>query len=240
MATSTVNLQQVELVSTVRTAPQNGAPSSADYYDSELEKVTDLSTLALFINSTLLPIVNSLPANATTGLLGTSCYSDTENTDWLVYDSLDGNPLTLTQSLRLLSGQVQTIQTTMTNITQQVNSLQARLSASSQDDVSLALQGIVNSLAYNSSQISAITAALSNGNTSGVIIAVVPITSPSPCTSFAVAHGLSAPPLTAIICMTSSGTMWFQTPMFDATNLYLGASDVGITANVILFERPTV
>ena len=56
---STINLQSVELVSVIHTAPANGAPSSQDYYDGEVEKVTDLATLATFVNNTLLPMLNA-------------------------------------------------------------------------------------------------------------------------------------------------------------------------------------
>lgn len=150
---STINLQSVELVSVIHTAPANGAPSSQDYYDGEVEKVTDLATLATFVNNTLLPMLNALPAAAAVGLLGTAIYSDTVNQDALVYDSLTNTPLAITDSLRVLFGMIQTTNTTMTNLSQQVAALQARLSASNQNDVSIALQGITSSLANQASQI---------------------------------------------------------------------------------------
>jgi hypothetical protein len=162
MSTATINLQSLELVSVLHTAPANGAPSSSDYYDGELEKITDLASVAMFINNTLLPILNALPSAAATGLEGTSCYSDTANQDGLVYDSLTGNPLTITDSLRLLYGQVQTQQTLMTNLTQQVASLQARLSASNQDDIALALQNITNTQAQLAAQVRALNQSTSN------------------------------------------------------------------------------
>jgi hypothetical protein len=127
-----------------------------------LEKVTDIGTLAAFINNTLLPVLNTLPASAAAGLLGTACYSDTSAQDALVYDSLTGNPLTITDSMRLLYGQVQTFQTAMTYLSQQVTSLQARLSASGQDDTSLALQTIVSTLAANAAQLISMGNAISS------------------------------------------------------------------------------
>jgi len=64
--------------------------------------------------------------------------------------------------MRLLYGQVQTFQTAMTYLSQQVTSLQARLSASGQDDTSLALQTIVSTLAANAAQLISMGNAISS------------------------------------------------------------------------------
>ena len=59
---------------------------------------------------------------------------------------------------------------------------------------------------------------------------------PSAPGNFTVAHGLGAAPTSVVITMTSSGGIWLQSPIgFDATNLYLVASDVGVTGNAALF-----
>ncbi len=51
--------------------------------------------------------------------------------------------------------------------------------------------------------------------------------------NFTVAHNLGRAPIGAVIQMTSSGAVWFQpSPLYDATNLYLVASDAGVTAKV--------
>lgn len=160
--TPTLDLANVELVSTLHTAPANGAPSSADYYDGELEKVTDLTSIVTFLNNTLLPILNALAASAASGLLGTGVYSDTSAQDALVYDSLTGTSLTVTESMRVLYGQIQTLSTSLTNISQQVSALQARLSASNQNDVSLALQNITSSVAQNAAQVTALANSISS------------------------------------------------------------------------------
>jgi hypothetical protein len=39
----------------------------------------------------------------------------------------------------------------------------------------------------------------------------------------------------AIIQMTSAGSIWFQSAMFDSTSLYLVASEAGVTAKVLLW-----
>jgi hypothetical protein len=50
---------------------------------------------------------------------------------------------------------------------------------------------------------------------------------------FSLAHNLGRAPLGALIYMTSGGVLWFQSPtMYDTTNLYLVASDAGVTAKV--------
>jgi hypothetical protein len=51
-----------------------------------------------------------------------------------------------------------------------------------------------------------------------------------------VPHLLGRVPLCAIIQMTSGGAIWFQTPTsYDGVNLYLVASDAGITGRVIVW-----
>jgi hypothetical protein len=69
-------------------------------------------------------------------------------------------------------------------------------------------------------------------------IVTIPVTSPAPG-NFTVAHGLLATPLFAIVQMTSSGDIWLQRPLsVDGTNVYLTASDTGLTANVSFFYGP--
>jgi len=71
-------------------------------------------------------------------------------------------------------------------------------------------------------------------------ITIVPISATAPG-DFTTTHGLSVTPLTAIIQMTSNGSIWFQpSPSFDSTNLYLVSSGGNITnpltANVIVIS----
>lgn len=59
---------------------------------------------------------------------------------------------------------------------------------------------------------------------------------PSAPGNFSLAHGLSAAPYSVSIQMTSAGGIWFQSPtMWDGTNVYLVASDEGITAQILVF-----
>ena len=56
---------------------------------------------------------------------------------------------------------------------------------------------------------------------------------PGNCT---VPHLLGRVPVCAVIQMTSSGAIWFQSPTsYDGTNLYLVASDAGVTGKVIVW-----
>jgi hypothetical protein len=52
---------------------------------------------------------------------------------------------------------------------------------------------------------------------------------------FTIAHGLSVVPIAVFIQMTSGGQIWFQSPtMYDAANLYLVASDAGVTGKAVI------
>jgi hypothetical protein len=67
------------------------------------------------------------------------------------------------------------------------------------------------------------------------IFGQISVTSASPG-NFSVAHLLGRAPRGAVIRMTSGGAIWFQAPTdLDATNLYLVASDAGVTAKVIVW-----
>jgi hypothetical protein len=59
------------------------------------------------------------------------------------------------------------------------------------------------------------------------------VTAPAPGV-FSVPHGLPGIPATIRLLMTSSGQIWTSVPAVDATNVYLNASDIGVTANVWL------
>jgi hypothetical protein len=58
---------------------------------------------------------------------------------------------------------------------------------------------------------------------------------PSSAGNFTVAHGFGGTPALVLIEMTSGGNIWFQSSRYDGTNLYLTASDAGITGKALLF-----
>lgn len=155
-------LPNLELVSTLRVSPLNGPPSSQDYNDGEQEKLIDLSTVVTFLNNILLPMLNGLGPETATGIEGSGIYGDTTSQEALFYNSLVGEPLVMSDSMRLLYGQLQTLQTLMANIQTAVAALQARLSSSNQNDIALALQGFTSNLNAQLGQIKALQQALSD------------------------------------------------------------------------------
>jgi len=159
---SNLQLSNVELVSVLRTAPANGTPSSQDYYDSQSEAVADLAALVNFINVVLQPILSGLKSTASDGLESTSLYTDTSSKDAIAYNSTSEVYLTVADSLRILYGISQTLNTSLTNISQQVASLQAKLSATNQNDIALALQNITAQLVETAEKIASLTLAVSN------------------------------------------------------------------------------
>ena len=71
-----------------------------------------------------------------------------------------------------------------------------------------------------------------------LVIFEIPVSSIYPG-DFTIAHGLSTAPAFVIIQMDSGGAIWLQFPTgFDATNLYLVASDAGVSGTALCFMSP--
>src|ERR1035441_2859494 len=134
-ASPTVNLPSLELVSTLRVAPLNGPPSSNDYNDTDQETIIDLTTLLTFLNNILMPMLNTLAADADNGIEGSNIFGDTTSEEALFYNVLTEEPMVIADSLRFLYGQSQSIDTLIGNLGVQVAALQARLSSTNQNDV---------------------------------------------------------------------------------------------------------
>lgn len=147
-----LNLPTVELTSTLRTAPLNGSPSSSDYNSSQRENLVDLAAITGFINNTLLPLINALPAGALlplqtpVGIEGRTIWTDTSDQSNLFFDSLSSVPLTIADSLRALNGIVTVMNQQLTDQGVEVASLQARLASTNQNDIALALQNLSSAL----------------------------------------------------------------------------------------------
>lgn len=152
MSAADLNLVTVELSSTLLTAPLSGAPSSSDYNESQRNTLVDLATLADFINNQLLPLINALPAGALqptnfpVGIEGRTIWSDTSDQSALFFNTLASTPLTLADSLRLLSGTLTTMNQQLIDLGVEVATLQAQLSSTNQNDIALALQNLSASL----------------------------------------------------------------------------------------------
>jgi hypothetical protein len=158
----TLEIDALELTSALRIAPLNGAPSSDDYNDSEQEKLIDLSTLVNFVNNTIIPMLNALAPLASTGLEGSGVYGDSTSQEPLFFNSQTGTWIVLSDSLRMVYGQQQSTITALANMQTAVAALQARISSSNQNDISLALQGFTSTLNSQLSQIRSLQQAMSN------------------------------------------------------------------------------
>jgi len=148
----TLNLDTIELETTLRPFGANGAPDSLDYNDQMAEILTDLATITECINDVIRPILNALPAQAALpatnpkGIEGRTIFSDTSNQTALFYDSVAKTPLTIAQTISLLSGMIQGVTISVTNLGLQVTSLNSQLSVSNQNDTARALQAVTTAL----------------------------------------------------------------------------------------------
>jgi hypothetical protein len=72
-----------------------------------------------------------------------------------------------------------------------------------------------------------VAASGTSGSTAVAVVVEIALAPGAPG-NFTVAHGLPAAPAFVLIQMDSGGDIYFQTARYDATNLYLTASDAGI------------
>lgn len=147
-----INIPSIELVSTIRTAPRNGSPSTNDYNDSEREKLADLSALAILINEQILPILNALPASAATGLDGANIYASRDQANALFYATEAQRFLTIAEVLINLYNRLSAGDTKIADIRAQVANLRARLATTDSND-------IINSIQAFSEQVRQLTSA---------------------------------------------------------------------------------
>ena len=147
MGSATLGIESIELVTTQRVAPLNGAPSSADYNDSMREMLTDLASISELINGTLLPLLNCLPATSPLLLDGSAIYASTSDpTNLLFYDSTSEQPLSIADVITRINQMVTASQAQVVDLSAQVLALQTRLATTNQNDVARAIQGFANAL----------------------------------------------------------------------------------------------
>jgi hypothetical protein len=123
--------------------------------------------LAGFINDLIIPMLDGLsstiqptPSSTPNGLEGRFIYSDTTDTTPVFFDDLADTPNTIADSFRVISGIVQAVQTSVSNLNVEVTALQAALSTTNQNDVSQALQNFAAALESLTAQVNANTAAI--------------------------------------------------------------------------------
>lgn len=139
---SNLNLDTVELITTLRKAPKNGSASSQDYNDSMREILSDLSALTLFINNNLVPLLNKLPSTASDGLQGSTMYASVDATSsQLFYNQETGTPLTVAEVLQKIYLLYNQMSTSISSLNAKVVALQSRLATTSQTDVAKIIQG---------------------------------------------------------------------------------------------------
>ena len=142
MSTSVLSIPTIELASTLRTVPQNGAPSSSDYNDTAREFLTDLATIVETINDTLLPILNVLPAAAASGLYGSSLQASSDTTNPLFYSASEQRSLMVSEVLIGLNAAVAALQTTVTNLNARIVQLSTMLATTNQTDMLATVQAL--------------------------------------------------------------------------------------------------
>lgn len=166
---ATLNLSTVELVTTLRSAPQNGPTSSQDYNDSWTEALADLASLSGFINDIVIPMLNGLvstilpnPQGTPNGLEGRYIFTDTSDLTAVFFNSLSNNSLSIADSFRVLNGIITTVQTSINVLNVEVTALQTQLSTTNQNDIAQALQNLSASLQALQAQVNSNTQAISN------------------------------------------------------------------------------
>lgn len=169
MATTTLNLQDIELTTSISTSPLNGPPSSADYNESQREVLADLSSISLFINSTIIPLLENIQATALGstqyGLQGSTIISDSTDTTDTFYNSVEGNSLVLGDSLRVLRALITTLQQEFTDLDIQVATLQSSLSTTNQNSIATALAGLQSTVTILTNAVSGTSLQINSLNT---------------------------------------------------------------------------
>jgi hypothetical protein len=147
MSTTTLNIDSIELVSTQRVAPLNGAPASADYNDSMREILTDLASISELLNGAVLPLLNCLPATQPLLLDGSGIYASTgDATNPLFYDTTSQQPLTIAAVIVRINQTMTAVSAQVVDLSARVLALQTRLATTNQNDVARAIQGFADAL----------------------------------------------------------------------------------------------
>lgn len=159
---TSLELSNIELVSTLRAVPANGAPSSADYTDSQREALQDFASLADLLNTNIVPLVNSLVFPAGTSpapsLSGDTLLASADTENPLFVNSITGEPFTIAQVFLQLSAV--TVAQAKTLLAQQgaIRQLQSQLASTNQVDISKALQGLSDQVRTLQNQVNTLLA----------------------------------------------------------------------------------
>jgi hypothetical protein len=157
---ATLNIDTVELVSSLRTIGLNGAPSSQDYNDSQREYLEDLSSLANTVNGFIIPLLNYLRSMDSKGqnlvLNGDTLFASSDMSNSL-FNSTDGQ-LTVAQVFAKVQALLNSQQTTVTALAARVAALSTQLASTNQDDIAKAISGYSLQLQSFFNQVDALSA----------------------------------------------------------------------------------
>lgn len=137
---NTLNIQSVDLISSQRSAPKNGAPSSGEYNDTMREVLGDLVSISDTINEAILPILNVLPEEAKDGLSGTTMSANPDDTGSLFYNLAQKQPYTVAEVLQNLFGMNTDLRTKIADLGGSVAKLQTLMSTTGQSDILASVQ----------------------------------------------------------------------------------------------------
>ena len=154
---NTLNLSSIELTSTERRAPKNGAPSSQDFNDGQRETLVDLSGICDVLNNVVLPLLSSLPKTDPLVLDGDGIYASHETSELFV-NSTDKSQLTVSEVLTRVNATVISLSAAVEDLSARVLSLQTRLATTNQNDVARAIQGFADTLAVVAQRVAALEA----------------------------------------------------------------------------------
>ena len=141
-----LNIDSIELTTTERRAPKNGAPSSQDYNDSFREVLVDLAAITDVLNGTVLPLLSTLPQTEPLVLDGEGILASHEPDD-LFYDSTPARQqLTVAAVMKSLNDRIGSLNAKVADLSARVLSLQTRLATTNQNDVAKAIQGFADTL----------------------------------------------------------------------------------------------
>lgn len=158
---SNLSLEQVDLISTQRVAPKNGAPSSMDYNDSAREVLRDLVSLTEFINESLIPILAALPEDAKDGLTGATLLANpSETSNAVFYDDRAGRPYTVAEVMKNLVSSNGTAQQKISDLTAKVAKLQTMLATTGQTDIIASVQSFADQIRNLGAMLNTVKASL--------------------------------------------------------------------------------
>jgi len=147
MSTS-LSLPSVELTTVIAKVPQSGSPSSSDFNAFQEQVLNDLANIVNLVNEQVLPVLNALPASASTGLDGSNIYAS-KSVNTPLFQDQNGNLYKVSDVLSLLSNAQQVLNSSMASLSAQVTALQTRLATTNQNNLQnsvQALQGAISSI----------------------------------------------------------------------------------------------